>query len=213
MSDPRPRPQYGEYATPEVQAKAMGISLPTTPDSATSASSGAAATAGAPGSSASEGATDSSKQAPDVAARARGAVPGYPAPYASAPAVAGGLHKRRNWDVVLTSMLLGFGAVSVTSTLSQYANFSVTLDKVVAQLGHGTYTANGLANSIGIGVNVAQILIFVITAAVSILVIRRGHIGFYIPLIGAVVFVVVFTALMMVALYGDPALWKSVTGG
>lgn len=32
MTDSRPRPQYGEYATPEVQAKAMGMRhAPTTP--------------------------------------------------------------------------------------------------------------------------------------------------------------------------------------
>ncbi|MCU1556819.1 MAG: hypothetical protein JWN09_814 [Microbacteriaceae bacterium] len=29
MTDPRPRPQYGEYATPQDQAKAMGAAIPT----------------------------------------------------------------------------------------------------------------------------------------------------------------------------------------
>ena len=203
MSDPRPRPQYGEYASPEDQAKAMGIAAerhdgvsPETEHPAPAQGQTVTSPHGA------------AEQAPGASARVAPSWTGSTAASASqkTATVADAGRPRRRWDVILTAVLLGLGFASVMSSYSQYANFPATLDTVVGSMGYGGYGATGLASAIGIALNSAQIVIFAIAAVVAIRLVRRGRIGFYVPLAGAVVFVVVAVVLMFVALNGDPAL-------
>ena len=264
MTDPRPRPQYGEYATPEEQAKAMGITAPaqapadpaaTTSTAATSsaATSTAATTTGphAPGAAAATPiSTDSTSSvgtsdaapvavAPDVP-RARpaygehapaGSAPFVPpvapgtdvAPTAASPVSSTAVDAstastpatppRRLWDVVLTAVLLGMGVVSVVSSIPQYANFGATLQTVVTQMGYGEFTAVDLANSVGIAINVSQIVLLFVTLFISIRVVQRGRLGFYIPLIGGAVSGLVLVVLFFVAILGDPTFLAQLNPG
>lgn len=118
---------------------------------------------------------------------------------------------RRLWDSVLTAILLGVGIVSVTSSIPQYANFPATLNDVLGQMGYGEYSAVALATSIGIGLNVTQIVLYVASAVVALLMIRKGRLGFFYPLIAAVLFAVVMIVLLIVAFTGDPTLMASLT--
>ena len=118
---------------------------------------------------------------------------------------------RRLWDSVLTAILLGMGIVSVTSSIPQYANFPATLNEVLSQMGYGEYSAVSLATSIGIGLNVAQIVLYVASAIVALLMIRKGRLGFLYPLIAAVLFAVVMVVLLIVAFTGYPNLMSSLT--
>jgi hypothetical protein len=237
MTDPRPRPQYGEYATPEEQAKAMGSGAPAptdvgdaVPDAAApvipvadvahklpaygeNAPAGSAPfvppsapTAAAPSASA-PAAFTSSTAAPVVPPSNVG---GSAASTASATPTT---RPRRRWDVVLTAVLLGMGVVSVVSSIPQYADFGATMQSGISQLGYGEYTAVALANTIGIAINVTQIVLYLITAFIAIRVVQRGRIGFYIPLIGAFVSGVVTVVLLIVAITGDPALLSQISGG
>jgi hypothetical protein len=137
------------------------------------------------------------------------ATPAVPAASASTPAA----RPRRLWDSVLTALLLGIGIVSVTSSIPQYANFPSTLNLVLAQGGFGEYSAIELATTIGIALNVTQIVLYVVSAIVALLMIRRGKLGFFYPLIAGGIFVIVMIALMIVALTGDPELMASLTAG
>ena len=251
MTDPRPRPQYGEYATPEEQAKAMGITAPaqapadpaaTTSTAATSSATTSAATTSAATTSTSADSTssaDTADAAPD-APRARPAY-GEHAPAGSAPfvpPVAPGTDvaptavspvsstaveastastpaspPRRLWDVVLTAVLLGMGVVSVVSSIPQYANFGATLQTVVTQMGYGEFTAVDLANSVGIAINVSQIVLLFVTLFISIRVVQRGRLGFYIPLIGGAVSGLVLVVLFFVAILGDPTFLAQLNPG
>jgi len=261
MTDPRPRPQYGEYATPEEQAKAMGISAPatapvdpaattstaatspaaTTSAATSSATTSVAATSTSTDSTSSVGTSDAAPVAvaPD-APRARPAY-GEHAPAGSAPfvpPVAPGTEvaptavspvsstavdastastpatpPRRLWDVVLTAVLLGMGVVSVVSSIPQYANFGATLQTVVTQMGYGEFTAVDLANSVGIAINVSQIVLLLVTLFISIRVVQRGRLGFYIPLIGGAVSGLVLVVLFFVAILGDPTFLAQLNPG
>jgi len=304
MTDPRPRPQYGEYATPEEQAKAMGITLPSettgkasasTPDAkpptaaksraanssaaispvADSAATGSAATdsvvvddaaashadtrehsaadasgdtvADTPADASADASSDGSASAPvaeDLRARpaygelaplgaAPFVAPGTPAtsvaestPSSVAPSAVGGsasstvptnangnataTRPRRRWDVILTAVLLGIGVVSVVNGIPQYANFADTMQAAVSQLGYGEYTAVELANTVGLAINISQVVLLIITAFVSIRLVQRGRLGFYVPLIGGFVTGVIIVILAAVALTGDPGLMSQL---
>jgi len=237
VTDPRPRPQYGEYATPEEQAKAMGVvETPTDADAAPQAPADATA-------------VDTDGEPPVMVGPATGpaygeVIPGYVAPPApeAAPAEVAPAAKpaargmfgfgptavepaapgtpaltpakpRRLWNTILTAVFLGFGLVSVTSSIPQYADFAATMQLVVTQMGYDGYGNTELANAIGIGINVTQIVLFVLTAGISMWVLRRGHISFYIPIAGAVLFIIVFIVLLVIALTGDPTLMQQISGG
>jgi hypothetical protein len=135
--------------------------------------------------------------------------PTAPTAKASTPAA----RTRRLWDSVLTAILLGMGIVSVTSSIPQYADFPSTLNLVLAQGGFGEYSAVELASTIGIALNVTQIVLYLASATVALLMIRRGKVGFFYPLIGAGIFIVVMIVLLIVALTGDPELMSSLTAG
>jgi hypothetical protein len=115
------------------------------------------------------------------------------------------------WDVILTSVLLGFGLISVLSSTPQYLNFSATLSDAMSQLGYGEFTASDLTQTIGVTIAISQIVLFVITAAIAFLLLRRNRLAFYVPLAGAVAFWVVVVVLMIVAMASDPTFLDSFT--
>jgi hypothetical protein len=206
VTDPRPRPQYGEYATPEEQAKAMGVSTPADPaadgvslrkdGTSTSASSGSTTSTSASHAPAPAGVESSTSTTPSGA---------------SATSAPGAGRPRRVWDSVLTAILLGIGIVSVTSSIPQYADFPATLELVFAQFGYSGYSEPDLATNVGIALNVAQIVLYVAGAAVALLMVRRNRLAFIYPLIAGVLFVILAFVLMTVVFAADPALIESIT--
>ena len=106
MTDSRPRPQYGEYATPEEQAKAIGSPAPTAPDRT------------APDSSAPESTAPAS---PPVAMSVSASFPA-PETRGAEDAVADPVRRlRRSRDIVFTVTLLGIGD-HTTFTEEDYAH-------------------------------------------------------------------------------------------
>ncbi|WP_213813777.1 DUF6264 family protein [Glaciihabitans sp. dw_435] len=192
MTDPRPAPQYGEYATPLEQAKAMGLDAVPVPE-VTDAPAGV-------------------KRQPESSASLARTAP--------ASLAVAGTRPRRGWDLGLTVALLTFGAYSVISTYAQYADLTTTLNYAYTLMNQmnmsgtklGAYTSVDLARTIGIALNATQIVVFVVTALVSILLLRRNRIAFYVPLIGAALTVIVTIILMFVALTGDPAYMATFSG-
>jgi hypothetical protein len=207
VTDPRPRPQYGEYASPDEQARAMGFS--------DAASLSLSKQPVAPDAAAPETTTDSTTTDPagttPVASPYSPPGVGARSPGASAPGPLINGRPRRLWDAVLTIVLLGLGVISVTTSIPQYADFANTLSGVVSDAGYGDYTNTSLASNIGIAINVTQIVLFLATAAVSVMMVRRNRLAFYIPLIGAVLFFIVLAVLLVIALTGDPSVMSNVT--
>jgi hypothetical protein len=208
VTDSRPRPQYGEYATPEEQARAMGVPAPADPaaDGLSLQKDGAGASS-TPGSATSTTKSSSSTHA--------GAGASAPAASNSTAAPVRGAAKttrpRRIWDSVLTAILLGIGIVSVTSSIPQYASFPETLNLALSQLGYSDYSNVALATSIGIAINVTQIVLYVAGAAIALLMVRRNRLAFIYPLIAGVLFVIVMIVLLVVVFASDPALIESIT--
>jgi hypothetical protein len=206
VTDPRPRPQYGEYATPEEQAKAMGVPAPADP----SAHGVSLRKDGASTSPESSSTTSTYGSNPPAHTGTDSSVSGTST---SAPATAapGAGRPRRVWDSVLTAVLLGIGIVSVTSSIPQYADFGSTLELVFAQFGYSGYSDPELATNVGIALNIAQIVLYVVGAVVALLMVRRNRLAFIYPLIAGIVFVIIAFVLMTVVFAADPALIDTLT--
>jgi hypothetical protein len=157
----RPLPEYGEYATPEEQAAAIG----TVP----------------------EAMQDITPQAV----------------VEPAPVV---VSQGRRWDIIATVALLIFGAYATFSSIPQFANLQGTIEEVYAAYGYtGTYPNPGLANAIGVTLNIVQPIALVLAMFFGARRLRAGKVSFWIPLGAGIVVTIVASALLITAFYSDPS--------
>lgn len=187
-SGARPRPQYGEYATPEEQR--ARIAEPPKwmlePE--------AAAAPGAPG------VTD------DAARPSTQAPPPVPGAAVVAP--------KKRADRFVTLALLAIGLYTVLSsvfTATDFRAFSAQWMEIAEIDGTFTNIDQGtLMLQISVAVMAA---VWVITAWLSFRLIARGRISWWIPLVGGVVANLISSVLIGIALLGDPAVMDYITGG
>ncbi len=149
-------------------------------------------------------------------------IPGYAAPatpsnsygipnaavpaQAPAPAYAPLGRKRRTWDTVLTSILLVlalFGTVIALLYAWIFSNPSL-LAETMTSAGYGGFTGSvGAASTI---LAVSHIGLFIVTAAVSILLLVRGRIVvFWVPLAAGFIAAIVFWAVVFSVISSDPS--------
>ena len=187
--DGRPRPAYGEYATPEQQRAA--IRQPAAP----------AASAGFEAGAASHGPSQSEWRGADAGGLR---APHRPSPHATTTAA----RPSRTADRVITLALLAYGFVTVVSAvpqLWQFAEFAETWMKLAGIDATFTNIAQGnLWGRIASGVFVFG---WLVTAALSWWTLRRRRLAWWIPPVGAIVTFGIVTICLMVPLLGDPAIY------
>jgi len=188
----RPRPAYGEYATPEEQRARIQQ-----PDATWALDTGQAldetvAPHGAPG------------------------VPGVPAAPGtqrwpvdtSAEAVRSG----RNIDRVVTLSLLVVGAFNVVFTAVSYFNLPALADQAMKIIGiPGSFTNFDAARLWGPIAAIVLIAGFLLTAFFAWRRVNKGKLAWWIPLVGAVVTYVFVYICLAVPLLGDPAFLEYAT--
>jgi hypothetical protein len=184
MSDERPRPQYGEYATPEQQAHAMGKrpipplrhlpEMPPPPDPAKRVVDPTQL-------------PDSTQRVPDPTNRVLDPTRGI----GSAPRVAG-----HPVDRIFTIVLLGLGLFQLLDSIQGYLDFRVALNQLATEFGL-SYAAPPAAAQAGYWILASNVVLLVLTAVVAIRFVRRSRIAFYIPLIGYVLFEIVMVTIVM----------------
>jgi hypothetical protein len=173
----RPRPQYGEYATPEQQAAAAGI--PYRPHVHAAPPHG---------------------QTP-------AAVPPPPAhdTRVGGPGPASVQASSRRWDFVLSSLLLGYGLFNVIVGSAQYTDLAGVINaQFYGPQKIGTFVATPLSERLGVVILVSQIVLYVLTAAITVARLRAGRIAFWVPICGVLVFGVVVFACLSSLVLGDP---------
>jgi hypothetical protein len=195
MTEPRSRPQYGEYASPEDQAKAIQVPIqpPEQPNAAPapieSVGVGSGPTGGSwlrPGQ-------------PSVVPQ-----PGQPGTDGQAGTARQMGHPR---DIGFTAALLGIGLFWVLVSIPGMANLPQTIQQTYAMEGYtGHYGPVALASAIGLAVNISQLVLWGVTCALSVLAIRKRRRAFYIPLVGGVISGLVVMVLTIVAMFNDPGL-------
>jgi hypothetical protein len=172
MSEERPRPQYGEYATPEQQAHAMGKrpippirtqpEIPPPPPNPTT-------------------------RVPDPAKRMPDLTPGI------GSARRGSAHPI---DRMFTIVLLGLGLFQLLDNIQGYLDFRVALNQLASELGL-SFAAPAAATQAGYWILASNVVLLVLTAVVAIRAVRGSRIAFYIPLIGFVLFDIAMVSIVI----------------
>ncbi len=179
--EPRPQPEYGQYATPQEQAKAVAKSLPT-PAIATPAT-----------------APTHQRNPQQTIPQRNAARPARPLGQRNPPAAA------RRPDRLVTLMLLAVGLGYALSQIPGNLSLAQVFDQLYKQMGIGSYEVTSATAVIGVVLIIAQLIVWVLTAFWAFRRIRAGRPSWWIPVLGAVVSVAVSSALMAVLLMADPA--------
>lgn len=200
QNDPsaRPRPVYGEYATPEEQRRRIQrpdfeYLLDTGQDP--NAAPGAVAPAG--GAPAVQAPAPPSRAAYGSPARTSGS---------DAPAQPG-----RFADRVATIALLVFGLYNVVTSVPTMIDYDSYVAMMLSVLGvDGELSNAGSGGSWGIAAAVVLIMGWLLTAWLSWRNLSRGRLTWWIPLVAGVVFTLAAGALLAVPIASDPLLWETM---
>jgi hypothetical protein len=137
---------------------------------------------------------------------ARPAVPAGAAP--ARPAYLAGQGARRapwRFDAAITIGLLAAGLVNVVGSIQANADPAQAIDQSFSVFGAGAYTTTPQTAVIGIAVNVVNIVVFVLTAWISLELVKRKRVAFWVPIAGALLAGLVTTVLVLSLILADPA--------
>jgi uncharacterized membrane protein len=191
MTDPRPRPKYGEYAPlPSAAPEHANGAADDSHDAVAPVASHYSATSAPPPGAVNQGAAQPSAAQPNFANTASDAV---------APE-----RKRRMWDILLTSTLLLFGVVDVINTFSTVANLGPVLREGLAAQGAGTFTSDDIAAEAGGTANIVRVVVLVLTIVFALMQIQRKRIAFWIPIVGAAIAGITLVVAIFIAVLSDP---------
>lgn len=180
-----PRPEYGEYATPEEQRARMGL-----PPAHHSVLGPHGTASLAP------------SESPLAAQRPQA---GRETAAADAGRSDAEHRTARAWDRSLTWVLLAVGLLSLAASASSYLNMAPAMQAAYHELGIGHFGAAAIARPAGIALIIVQSVIWVATVLLARRSLRRGRISFWIPLIGAVVSYIALVAVLLIVVLNDPA--------
>lgn len=191
----RPRPEYGEYATPEEQRARMGLPP-------------AHHASGWP-----HGAAGPAPSAPSAPSESPVTAHRPPTEHADAPAGAerptrAGMSRHRPprpWDRMLTWLLLALGLLSLAASAGSYLNMAPAMQAAYDELGIGHFGAAAIAGPAGIALVIVQSVVWVASVLFARRSMHRGRISFWIPLVGAVVSYIALVAVLLIVVLNDPA--------
>ncbi len=184
MSDDRPRPQYGEYATPEEQARAAGQTY-VPPEPAPSTPSVDERSPFAPSGGPGRPDAEHDGHRPDVPVFSRA----------------------KFVDRVVTNGLLLIGVFSFIQSFEGDLSFGALLKATATSFGVTDFDPPAGLDTAGRWLLVINVVLLVASIAVSVVVARRGHVTFYIPLAGFLVF---STAQAVLLYVGAPTLMTQI---
>ncbi|GAA5197362.1 DUF6264 family protein [Microbacterium jejuense] len=190
MSDddarPRPRPQYGEYASPEEQRARIHQPAPQWQQPVT-------------------------PPAPIVTEAADAGIPAAAPP--AAERVVGAAPRPRTVDRVVTIALLVYGLFNVVTSIPSFLDYAAYADTMFALLGLDvTLTDPAAGRPYGIAAAVVLGVGWLATALVSLWSLRRGRLTWWIPLSAGILFTFVTGALLAIPLMSDPAVLDALMG-
>ncbi|MBD3942355.1 hypothetical protein IF188_11660 [Microbacterium sp. NEAU-LLC] len=181
----RPRPQYGEYASPEeqrarIQQPAPEWQQPVTPP------------------------TPVVTDAADA---------GIPSAAPRAERVVGAAPRPRTVDRVVTIALLVYGLFNVVTSIPSFLDYAAYADTMFTVLGLDVTLSDPAAGRpYGIAAAVVLAAGWLATALVSLWSMRRGRLTWWIPLSAGILFTFVTGILLAIPLMSDPAVLDALMG-
>ena len=200
----RPRPEYGEYATPEEQRAAIKqpaewqLEHPPVPVEQTPQ----APRPPAPGTYRPGGPQYGGPQRPDGPQQSPMHWPQEESRPPQQPAVRAGFGDR-----LVTFVLLGFGLSNVFGVVSDAFNGGQVMRESMAVMGSSyEQLANALPAWLWQGQAIIYGVVWLVTLFVSLSAMRAGRRSWWIPLLGAIVAGILFFAIFVIALGENPEL-------
>jgi len=191
-ADERPRPRYGEYATPEEVAEARGP-LPPDPADATDPISRLAAPIERPVSLRGLQAGGPPRQTRPP----RPTPPPRPRPAGARPP--------RPGNNLITVLLLVFGIWNTVSSIPSYLDFGPVLSQGVQLAGYGSVEFGAIAHTAGIVLLVVSFLLLIAAVGVSLRLIRDGRRSIWVPVAAGILYFVVSLVVMTIIVANTPA--------
>ncbi|HEU0205555.1 MAG TPA: DUF6264 family protein [Pseudolysinimonas sp.] len=184
---PRPRPRYGEYATPEEVAAARGPSPaePTDPVSRL-----AAPIASRPSARAAE-----PVRRPSPSWRLT-PPPGRPL----------GARHPRPANNLITVLLLVFGIWNTVTSIPSYLDFGAVMSQAVELGGYGPVTFGPIAHTAGIVLLVISLLLLIAAVGFSLRLMGSGRRSIWVPVTAGALFLIASIVVMTVVVANTPAL-------
>jgi hypothetical protein len=108
-------------------------------------------------------------------------------------------------DRFVTILLLALGLVYLLEGIPAYLAFGDALQTVFTQWGMGDYTPTPATGPIGIALLVTQSILWLATAALAFLRLRRRRSSWWIAVLGAVASFLLTAILFATVLASDPA--------
>lgn len=203
-----PAPQYPAAQAPAPQYPAASTPAPGAPAPGAYPPAGYPAPAAYPNASQQQAYPDPAQPVAPGYAQPGYGQPVYGQPGYGAPAAP----RRRVWDVVLTIILLALGLLGVLGGIIYGVIFSSPelLDEVFRQQGFNGF--NGEAGAGPAILIVSHVLLYLIAAGLSIVLLLKRKIAFYIPLIAGVVAAIIFWTVLTVIMMSDPAFMSQYGG-
>jgi hypothetical protein len=141
---------------------------------------------------------------------APGVAPAFGGPGYGVPPV----KRRRTWDLILTIILLVVGLFGMGIGLVYAAIFSdpalvkEVFDQAYSQSGLGGW--NGSVGAAPAVITVSHILLYLVAVGVSILLLVKNKVAFWVPLTAGVIAAIVFWGSLFAIVFSDPTLMSGV---
>lgn len=126
-------------------------------------------------------------------------------------APAAGPRRRKTWDIVLTIVLLALGLFGLALGLMYAAIFSAPdlLDEALRSQGYGGFDGEvGAAPAI---IAVSHVVLYLVAVGLSIPLMLRGVVAFWIPLAAGLIAAVIFWTTLTGVFLSDPGLMSQFT--
>ena len=118
----------------------------------------------------------------------------------------------RRFDAAITVGLLAAGLVNVAGSIGANADPSRAINQSYALFGGGTYEVTPQTSVIGIAVNVVNIVVFVLAAWISLELVKRRRVAFWVPIAGAALAALIGVILLATLVLGDPSFVQQMPG-
>ncbi|NEM90646.1 DUF6264 family protein [Galbitalea soli] len=197
--DPRPRPQYGEYASPREQAAARGLPWPPATEPTTREASSPSAWG------------ETLRQEPGSGMPGAGRPAGHPLP-ARTPLSSAGLFA----DRLVTGFLLALATINTVTGIGPLLSIGDAINPALRALKYPVLPHPEQLLGYGIALVVVSVVVYLATVLLAVRRTRRGRRAFWVPLLGFVVYFLATVAVMIVIVATDEqfaALLRSVPGG
>jgi len=112
--------------------------------------------------------------------------------------------RRRTRDIIITTALLLFGVYDVVISLSGFTSLGNSLRAAFEQQGVEGFASAELAAEMGATINVVRVVLLAIAIVVSLLLIARGKLAFWVPLAAGVASAITVIVCVLVVVISDP---------